>query len=341
VEAIYDSAKLQTQLIADLLDMARILTGKLRIEPTTVDLRRIVQDAMNVVAPAAAAKGLKLEVAIDQHDGMFVGDPGCLQQIVWNLASNAVKFTEHGTISVRLARNEADHQVTIVVADTGIGIHRDFLPHVFDRFNQEKTGTTRPHGGLGLGLAIVRQLVELHGGTVRVTSDGEGQGTVFAVTLPVVTRGDAVATRPFAVDAGVRADNRGMPALDGVRVLIVDDDAGAREMVTMALEHCGACVSSAASAAEARITLVRSACDVLLVDIAMPGEDGYTFVREMRTRGLRLPAAALTAQARETDRLRALQAGFDVHIPKPVEPRVLAQTVAGLVGSTGPAVSCR
>jgi CheY-like chemotaxis protein len=338
IEAIYHSAKLQAHLIADLLDMARILTGKLRLEPAAVDLGQIVQDAVNVVAPAAIAKGIELEVLSDRHVDMIFGDPGRLQQIVWNLVSNAVKFTERGTVSVRLVRSEADRHVNIVVADTGIGINREFLPNVFDRFSQERAGTTRPHGGLGLGLAIVRQLVELHGGTVRVMSDGHGRGTVFNVSLPVLAL-EEVGTRQPGAHAGVITDSRETPALDGLRVLIVDDDVLAREMVTVALEHCGACVASVASADEARKALTRSACDVLLVDIAMPGEDGYTFVREMRMRGLQVRIAALTAQVRETDRLRALESGFDLHIPKPVEPLALAQAIAGLMDSTRAAVT--
>jgi signal transduction histidine kinase/ActR/RegA family two-component response regulator len=334
VEAIYDNARLQTQLIGDLLDMARILTGKLRIERTFVDLGEIVHEAANVVAPAAAAKGLELKVEADGHASRFLGDPGRLQQIVWNLVSNAVKFTEQGTVSVRLARSEDDTHMKIVVADTGIGINGDFLPQVFDRFSQEKTGTTRPHGGLGLGLAIVRQLVELHGGTIRVQSDGEGQGAVFTVTLPaVLARTDAAATCQVAATTAMFTEAGEMPVLNGIRVLIVDDDAGAREMVTAVLEYCGANVGSAASAAEARTALAQNACDVLLVDIAMPDEDGYTFIRRLRTDGLRQPAAALTALAHETDRVRALQSGFDVHIQKPVEPRVLAKAVASLVGA--------
>jgi hypothetical protein len=215
-----------------------------------------------------------------------------------------------------------------------VGINRDFLPHVFDRFSQEKTGTTRPHGGLGLGLAIVRQLVELHGGTIRVQSDGEGQGAVFTVTLPaVLARTDAAATRQVAATTAMFTEAGEMPVLNGIRVLIVDDDAGAREMVTAVLEYCGASVGSAASAAEARTALGQDACDVLLVDIAMPDEDGYTFIRRLRTDGLRQPVAALTALAHETDRVRALESGFDVHIQKPVEPRVLARAVASLVGA--------
>ena len=334
VEAIYENAKLQTQLIADLLDTARILNGKLRIEPAFVDLGQIVQDAANVVAPAAAAKGIELKIEVDRHGCVFFGDPGRLQQIVWNLVANAVKFTEHGMVSVRLARSEADQQMNIVVADTGIGINREFLPHVFDRFSQEKTGTSRPHGGLGLGLAIVRQLVESHGGTVRVRSAGEGQGAAFTVSLPVRSpRKDAMGPQRTESSVTAVADPFEMPALDGIRVLIVDDDAGAREMVTVALEYCGADVISAASAAEARSALARSVCDVLLVDIAMPGEDGYAFVRRMRSEGLRQPVAALTAQAHETERVRALESGFDVHIKKPVEPRALAKAIAALVSA--------
>lgn len=336
VEAIYDNAKLQTQLIADLLDTARILTGKLRIETTVVDLGEIVHAAAAVVAPAAAAKGLELKVEANGHGSRFLGDPGRLQQIVWNLVSNAVKFTEQGTVSVRIARSEDATQMKIVVADTGIGINRDFLPHVFDRFSQAKNGTTRPHGGLGLGLAIVRQLVELHGGTIRVQSDGEGQGAVVTVTLPAVpARTDAAATRQVAATTAIVSEVRDMPLLGGIRVLIVDDDAGAREMVTAVLEYCGAIVASAASAAQARTVLGQHACDVLLVDIAMPDEDGYTFIRRLRTEGLRQPVAALTALAHETDRVRALESGFDIHIQKPVEPRVLAKAVASLVGAPG------
>jgi signal transduction histidine kinase/ActR/RegA family two-component response regulator len=334
VQAIYDNAKLQTQLVADLLDTARILTGKLRIEPTVVDLGEIIQAAANVVAPAAAAKGLELTVEADAHGSRFLGDPGRLQQIVWNLVSNAVKFTEQGTVSVRLARSEDDAYVKIVVADTGIGINGDFLPHVFDRFSQEKTGTTRPHGGLGLGLAIVRQLVELHGGTIRVQSGGEGRGAVFTVTLPaMLARTDAAATRQVAAPTAALSQAGDMPILDGVHVLLVDDDAGAREMVTAVLEHCGAAVAAAASAAEARTALQQDACDVMLVDIAMPDEDGYTFIRRLRSEGLRQPVAALTALAHETDRVRALECGFDVHIHKPVEPRALAKAVASLVST--------
>ena len=331
-ESIYENAKLQAQLIGDLLDTARILTGKLRIEPALIDLGHVVQDAANVVAAAAAAKGIELKIEVDRPGCMFFGDPGRLQQVVWNLVSNAVKFTEQGTVSVRLVRSDSDNQMAIVVSDTGVGINRDFLPHVFDRFSQEKTGITRPHGGLGLGLAIVRQLVELHGGTVRVDSDGEGQGAVFTVRLPVIAsrKGATAPWEPNAA-AAIPGDSADMPMLDGIHVLIVDDDAASREMATLVLEYCGACVAAAASAAEGRSALTRGPCDVILVDIAMPGEDGYMFIRRLRREGLRQPVAALTALAHETDRVRALESGFDVHIQKPVEPRALATAVADLV----------
>jgi signal transduction histidine kinase/CheY-like chemotaxis protein len=333
VDAICDNAKLQTQLIADLLDTARILTGKLRIEPAWVNLAEIVQEAANIVVPAAAAKGLELKVELDPQGCTLFGDPGRLQQIVWNLVSNAVKFTERGTVSVSLARSEPDNHITIVIADTGMGIHQQFLPHVFDRFSQEKTGTTRRHGGLGLGLAIVRQLVELHGGTVHVDSRGEGQGTTVTVNLPIGSGHTEGRPVPQAhAEAAAVAGSAQMPVLDGIHVLVVDDDVSAREIATVTLEHCGARVTTADSAAQAREALVRGACDVLLVDIAMPHEDGYSFVGQLRAQGLRQPIAALTAQAHEIDRARALASGFDVHIPKPIEPRALAQAVAALAG---------
>lgn len=331
-EAIYENAKLQQQLIADLLDTSRILTGKLRIEPTVVDLARIVRDAVGVLAPAAQAKGLALDVAIDDDGSAFVGDSSRLQQIVWNLVSNAVKFTAQGSVSVRLARRHDLHQVDISVADTGIGISQDFLPHVFDRFSQEKTGTTRPHGGLGLGLAIVRQLVELHGGTIHVESEGEGRGSVFTVSLPdVPVRKHPERVAQIDAAKAITEDEKEMPSLDDVRVLVVDDDRSSREMVTAALEHCGAHVTAVASAADARSAVARSAYDLLLVDIAMPGEDGYALIRHLRTQGVQEPAVALTALAHDTDRDNALDAGFNVHLAKPIEAQALALAVARLV----------
>jgi signal transduction histidine kinase/ActR/RegA family two-component response regulator len=327
VESIYENAKLQKQLIGDLLDTARILTGKLRIEPTLVNLDQLVEDAANVLLPAAEAKGLVLSVEADAGLDAFVGDAARLQQIVWNLISNAVKFTDAGSVRVTLGRDDERHEATIVVSDTGRGIGEEFLPFVFDRFRQERTGTTRPQGGLGLGLAIARQLVELHGGSIGVEHGADRRGAIFTVRLPLAHKlvvdptGEAHATRVA----------REMPVLPGARVLIVDDDAGAREWTTAMLEHCGAKVDAVGSAAEARLALARASWDVFLVDIAMPGEDGYALIRDIRTAGWRQPAAALTAHARDIDRERLLDAGFDLHISKPVEARTLALAVASLL----------
>ena len=325
LESVYRNAKLQKQLIADLLDTARILTGKLRIETAIVDLGQVIRSAVDVVAPAAHAKGLMLDVDVDPDLEPLAGDAARLQQVVWNLLANAVKFTERGVISVAAALDRAGRQVCITVSDTGGGISEEFLPHVFDRFRQEKTGTARPHGGLGLGLAIARQLIELHGGTITASNRTDPPGAVFTVTLPV---------RHVQLEsaAPVSAGRDRMPALTGIRALVVDDDANAREMAAATLQYCGADVTTAASAADARAFLARTDCDVLLIDIAMPEEDGYGLIRDLRANGVQQPAIALTAQTHDTDRARALAAGFTVHVPKPVEAHALAQTVASLVG---------
>jgi signal transduction histidine kinase len=332
IASIYDNAKLQQQLVADLLDTGRILTGKLRIDPQPVDLGEIVDEAVKVVAPAAEAKRLTITADIDPDARAFFGDPQRLQQILWNLLSNAVKFTSAGIIAVKLSR--ADNQVRIVVSDTGAGISPEFLAHVFDRFRQEKTGITRPHGGLGLGLAIVRQLAELHGGTVKVQSEGDGRGATFTVELPVAARAAAADGGEEAGAAGAAATRAaGMPPLDGLRALVIDDDSSARELVMTILEQCGASVGSAASAREARTAISHSTYDVLIADIAMPDEDGYSLVRSLRAQGVRQPIAALTAQARDSDRARAMESGFDMHIPKPIEARALAHAVAALAAA--------
>jgi signal transduction histidine kinase/ActR/RegA family two-component response regulator len=332
--AIHESAKLQAQLIEDLLDTARILTAKLRIEPTLIDVGRIVEDAVSVVAPAAEAKELALDVHIDHPGVILFGDPMRIRQIVWNLVSNAVKFTKEGRVSVRVLQESMDGEVKIVVADTGIGIAPEFLPHVFERFRQERVGTTRSHRGLGLGLAIVQELVELHGGAVGVESDGAGRGATFTVSLPTksLLRRFRDGAAKESADAQP-ADRTAMPALDGTRVLVVDDDPAVRDVVTATLEYCGARVTPAQSAADARKALECEACDVLLVDIAMPDEDGYTLVRTLRAKGLSQPVAAFTAHANASDRRLASEAGFDVHIAKPIEAASLARAVATLAGS--------
>ena len=330
IAAIHDNARLQAQLIEDLLDTSRILTAKLRIEPTVVDLGRVVEEAVSVVAPAAAAKKLELEVRIGEPAVLILGDPLRLRQIVWNLVSNAVKFTKHGRVSVDIVRGGVDGDVQIVVKDSGIGIAPEFLAHVFERFRQERVGTTRPHGGLGLGLAIAKELAELHGGTMRVESAGEGQGSTFSVTLPTAAAREVQARAGLEARGGMSSANTSMPALDGTRVLVVDDDPASCEFVTTALESCGAHVTTAASAADAKQVLTTGTWDVLLVDVAMPEEDGYSLVRSLRGDGLRQPVAAFTAHAHADDRERARQAGCDLHLAKPIEATTLALAVAAL-----------
>ena len=336
IAAIHDNAKLQAQLIEDLLDTSRILTAKLRIEPIIVDLGRVVEEAVTVVAPAAAAKKLELDVRIGEPAVLVLGDPLRLRQIVWNLVSNAVKFTRHGRVSVAIVRGDVDGDVQIVVQDSGIGIAPEFIAHVFERFRQERVGTTRLHGGLGLGLAIAKELAELHGGTMRVESAGEGQGSTFRVTLPTAAAREAQ-DRPGGARGGASGVHGSMPELDGTRVLVVDDDPSSCEFVTTALASCGAHVTTAASAAAAKQVLTTGTWDVLLVDVAMPEEDGYSLVRSLRANGLTQPVAAFTAHAHADDRERARQAGCDLHLAKPVEATTLAHAVAALsAGSSVP-----
>jgi CheY-like chemotaxis protein/anti-sigma regulatory factor (Ser/Thr protein kinase) len=266
------------------------------------------------------------------------GDPDRIQQVIWNLASNSVKFTGRGgRVQVRLAR--VDSQVEIVVSDDGIGIAPDFLPHVFERFRQADSGTTRERGGLGLGLAISRNLVEMHGGTIHAASAGAGQGTTIRVTLPSLVRPEVHAAGQFA--AHPQASDRQMliPDLIGIRVLVVDDDPDALRMVREILEAAGAQVSSASSADEALQSLNALRPDVLVADLGLPRMDGFELIAEIRRRpdpAVRdLPAAALTAYARSEDRSRALKAGFQIHLPKPIDPGDLMAAVAALAGRTG------
>ncbi|MCA1634254.1 MAG: response regulator, partial [Acidobacteria bacterium] len=279
--------------------------------------------------------------------GKVSGDADRLQQVVWNLLSNAVKFTpKGGCVQVRLER--VNSHLEIVVADTGQGIGPEFLPHVFDLFRQADQTTTRAHSGLGLGLAIVRQLVEMHGGTVSVVSGGEGQGSTFTVALPRLLTHRAerpVVARVHPTARGRMAFGGNIPfdcpsQLDGLRVLVVDDEADARDLLRSVLERCGAKVTTAASAAEALESFAARTPEILISDIGMPGEDGYALIESVRALeaqrgGDRTPAIALTAYARVEDRVRALQAGFQVHVPKPIEPVELVAFVASLAGRTG------
>ncbi len=326
-QAIFDSAKRQSHLIDELLDVARIMSGKLRLERNPIDLTTIVSAAIEVVQPAVEAKHIKMVVEADDQMGTVYGDTARLQQIAWNLLSNAVKFTpEGGTVHVALrARNNA---AEMIITDSGEGIPQDFLPSVFEPFRQADGSTTRPHSGLGLGLSIVKHLVEAHGGTVSAESRGEGQGAVFTVRLP---RGVGVAPRTAeAIQSGRTVAE---VSLAGLRVLVVDDDHDSRHVLTEHLEGSGARVLTASSASEALEVLNREPVDVLLADIAMPGEDGYSLIRKLRSleaAAASVPAAALTAFAREEDRQQAFRAGFQLHLAKPVDAGSLIAAVATL-----------
>jgi PAS domain S-box-containing protein len=334
-ETIERNARAQAQLIEDLLDVSRIVTGKLRIDVRPIDPNSFIEAAVEAVRPAAEAKGVRVQKVIDTGLVTVSGDPVRLQQVVWNLLSNAIKFTPRGErVQVRLER--VNSHVEIVVSDTGAGIAPDFLPHVFDRFRQADGTTTRHHGGLGLGLAIVRHLVELHGGTVRAESPGEGHGATFTVLLPVapVYSQEAAEGRVHPAARETLPPFECPDRLDGLRVLVVDDEADTREMLKAGLGQCGAEVTTAHSAAEALREMEKTPPDVLISDIGMPDQDGYALIREVRSlpagQGGSVPAIALTAYARTEDRLQALRAGYQMHVTKPVELTELAAVVASL-----------
>jgi signal transduction histidine kinase/ActR/RegA family two-component response regulator len=340
LEIVERNARAQTKLIDDLLDISRIITGKLRLDVRVVDLAAVVEATIDSLRPTAEARAIRLQAMLDPQAGPVSGDTDRLQQVVWNLVSNAIKFTpKGGRVQVVLAR--VNSHVEVTVSDSGKGINAEFLPHVFDRFRQADGSTTRRQGGLGLGLSIVRQLVELHGGTVSVESEGEGQGVTFIVQLPlmVTRRSDAGAPERRHPTAGGATSFDCPPSLTGLRVLVVDDEADTRGLLRKVLEGCGSEVTTAGSAAEALEAIARTKPDVLISDIGMPGEDGYQLIGKMRARETgtadRIPAIALTAYARVEDRVRALNAGFQVHVPKPIEPAELVAVVASLTGRTG------
>ncbi|MFT3767939.1 MAG: ATP-binding protein [Minicystis sp.] len=322
------NTRLQVQLISDLLDVSRIVTGKFNLEMQPVTPSTVVEAAVEVLRAAAAAKGVELSTAIAPSEGTVRGDPARLQQIVTNLIANAIKFTPPGgRVSVSLAEREDRAEIT--VADTGQGISAEFLPHVFDRFRQADASTTRRHGGLGLGLAIVKHLVESHGGAVRAESAGAGLGATFTVTLPCAEgRVSATAAPPIPSEPA---------SLRGVRVLVLDDERDTRELVQRLLEEHEAEVDAAASAEQALALLKSHAPDVIVSDIGMPGMDGYALMREVRREGAEkaseVPAVALTAFARAEDRQRALSAGYQAHLAKPIEPAELVATVASLAAA--------
>jgi PAS domain S-box-containing protein len=336
LETIERNARAQSQLIEDLLDVSRIITGKLRIDIRPVNPNAFIEAAIEAVAPAAEAKGVRIQRIMDTGVVTVAGDPVRLQQVVWNLLSNAIKFTpKGGRVQVRLER--VNSHIEIGVSDSGTGIEPEFLPYVFDRFRQADQRSTRQHGGLGLGLAIVRHLVELHGGTVRAESPGSNQGSTFTVLLPVapvyqnIDQGERV--HPAARDTlpTYECPDR----LDGLKVLIVDDEPDTRELLTMGLTQCGAEVKAAGSVAEALEVIITEAPDLLISDIGMPNEDGYELIRRVRElpaeSGRKMPAIALTAYARVEDRMQALRAGYQMHVPKPVELAELVAVAASLI----------
>jgi PAS domain S-box-containing protein len=333
------NARAQAQIIEDLLDMSRIISGKVRLEVQRVDLPMVIDAALASMQPAADAKGLRLLKVVDPHAGPVSGDPARLQQVVWNLLSNAIKFTgKGGRVSLTLAR--INSHVEIVVSDSGAGISPEFLPYVFDRFRQEANSTQRQHGGLGLGLAIVKNLVELHGGSIEARSSGAGEGATFRVSLPLTPlhANPAGGLRRHPVSPTPPESVWTAPDLQGVEVLVVDDDLDSRHLLKRLLEDCRAAVAMAGSVQEAFSTLDGARFDVIVSDIGMPLRDGYDFIRELRVRpaerGGRTPAVALTAFARSEDRTKAMLAGFDLHIAKPVEPKELCAVVSRLAGRT-------
>ena len=339
IEVIRRNALMQVQMVDDLLDVSRIITGKLRLTVQPVDLGTIIIAAVDGLRPAAEAKEIRLQLQLDSPAGQVSGDPDRLQQVAWNLISNAIKFTpKGGRVLVRLERVESHVEVT--VSDTGLGIAPGFLPHVFDRFRQANATTTRAIGGLGLGLSIVRQLVELHGGTVRVDSEGEGLGSTFTVALPLMAVRSAVSDTQSAQQPEFEPPEfECPPELNGLRVLVVDDQAETCEFLQFILESCGAQVKTASSAAVALEAVAEEVFDVLIIDIGMPDEDGYSLIAKVRAlgkeRGGKVPAAALTAYAGEEDRIRVLQSGFQIHVPKPISPSELVAVVANLTRRTG------
>jgi signal transduction histidine kinase len=331
LDAIDRNARVQAQLIDDLLDVSRIVSGKLNLDVRPLDFSSVIRAAISVVRPAADAKSITLDYWAQPGLGAISADSARLQQIVWNLLSNAVKFTpQGGKIEVQLQQDGSNAKVT--VKDTGMGIDPEFLPRVFDRFRQADSSTTRNFGGLGLGLAIVRHLVELHGGTVAAESEGSGKGATFATTFPLL----AAPADPATLAHGGDIAASDVPSLSGLRVLLVDDEPEARQIISTVIARTGAEIRACRSAQEALSTLTEWRPDVLLSDIAMPDEDGYSFIKQVRTLGEEhgggIPAAALTAYARDEDRNRALAAGYQMHIAKPVSSSHLITMIARLSG---------
>jgi PAS domain S-box-containing protein len=337
LEVIAQSAQSQAQLIEDILDTSRIITGRLKLEAQPVAIEHVFHAAIDVIRPSAEAKGISLSAVVGEPDGIVLGDANRLQQAIWNLLSNAVKFTgEGGRIEARLGR--AEGQIEITVKDTGIGIEPQFLPYVFDRFRQADSTSTRKYGGLGIGLTIVRHIVEMHGGGVLASSSGRGQGATFRIRLPLISalRPEGPETEPAPAPEIERKVINESHRLDEVRVLLVEDNPETLDMLKVIFEESGAEVIAATSLDEALDALDRFRPDVLVSDIAMQDRDGYVLVREVRSReperGGKIPAVALTANFRAEDRVRVLSAGFQMYIAKPIDPNDLIAAVASLTG---------
>lgn len=334
LEVIDRNARLQAQMVDDLLDMSRIMSGKLRLDVRSIDLAGVIDDVVASAQPASDAKEIRLSVSLDPSIGMVQGDPARLQQVIWNLLSNAIKFTQkQGRVEVVLRR--IDSEVDIAISDNGPGIKSEFIPHVFDRFRQQDGSSSRKFNGLGLGLSIAKQIVELHGGRIQAASEGEGRGATFSVQLPVAVTYVGEATSNNEEPVAIAEFD---PVLDSVHVLLVEDEPDARDLVLRILEDRGARVTAVANAADAIAAFIERKPDVIVSDIGLPGEDGYAFMRRLRAiegyDGKVTPAAALTALARSDDRRRALLAGFQTHIAKPVDPRELLVVIASLTGRT-------
>jgi signal transduction histidine kinase/CheY-like chemotaxis protein len=338
LETIERNARAQAQLIEDLLDMSQIISGKVRLDVRPVDPAIFIDAALETVRPAAMAKNIRLQTTLDPRPGQIAGDPNRLQQIMWNLLSNAVKFTPNGGhIHVSLDRTATG--IVIRVTDSGIGIQPEFLPYVFDRFRQADASTTRRYGGLGLGLSIVKQLVELQGGTVAVASQGGGSGAIFTLDFPLHNPNAAVARQhsgPGPYRPSIGSDFT-RARLSGIKVLVIDDDADALDLMEWILTECGATICRAGNAVEALWLAERERPDIVVSDIGMPDVDGFELIRRIRAlgeaRGGTVPTLALTAFTRAEDQQRALQAGFNLYMTKPVEPSTFAANIAKMAGA--------
>ena len=332
LDALDRNLRLMTRLVEDLLDVSRLITGKLQLDLQPIELGRIVENTIEVVAPTARTRQISIRSSVSASTGLILGDEQRLQQILSNLMTNAIKFSDAGSqIDVRLGRRGVD--VVLQVSDTGRGIAPEFLPRIFERFTQQDAGSTRQFGGLGLGLAVVKHLAEAHGGRVAAFSEGEGRGASFEVYFPV----PAAIVSPTTITSNMSALGEQLPQLVGVRVLVVDDQRDAREMLCAILKHSGAHVTAVPSATDALRIVEQFRPDVVLADIAMPQTDGYAFIRQIRTQLpedlSKVPAAALTAFAGTEDRLRVLSAGYQLHIAKPVDPIELLEAVTSLVSA--------